>query len=140
MDRAPALSHVESLISQMDAQDARVRELQDAVEAARRALEDAERALRAAQVQRHSARHNRRARLEAMRKALAGPGRVIAVVSFRGGRVELPGVLLSATAARATVLTEDGELEFDLKATTYRSAGSGRGDAAAYSINPADVK
>lgn len=84
-------------------------------------------------------RASRRRGLLAVEAALAAGSAGILVRGYRDS-APLPGAVLKVTAARAVVLTEVGELEFDLKPRgAFARPGEGRGEARIYSIDVADL-
>lgn len=123
-----------------------VRAKYDAQEAAVDAFERAEAALKEARAALHSASPGwgnpsfattLRA-LDDVRQRASEGGKLIAVTAY--GRDPLPGVIVKATKARVTVLTERGEMEFDLNPrSVYGGAGQGRGEFRSYSIDPGDL-
>lgn len=88
----------------------------------------------------HGRRAEQKRGLAAVAAALEGGARGIIVHQTGYQMEDLPGAVLKVTAARATVLTERGEFEFDLKGnSSWTKPGDGRGDAKAYRIDVADL-
>jgi hypothetical protein len=97
------------------------------------AAEQEERA--AAGWNRSSSRRAQAHGLKAVQALIDGGAATIIVTSSYGDRHQLGGAIVKRTPARLLVLTERGEMEFNLKADTYGRTGSGRGDASSYSID-----
>lgn len=125
----------------LDAEEARITAAQAEVTRLQALLADAQQEVLAAigGSYRVSWRREARRGLVAVQALLDTGARAVTVSSH--SKFPMPGALVRVTAARATVLTEMGEMVFDLKTNnaSYGRPGSGRGDASPFWINVSDV-
>jgi hypothetical protein len=126
-----ALDLAESAMSSLDAEDARISAARAEVTRLKALLESARAEERAATGwQQSSRRREARRGLSAILPLLRAGQPGVVVRYGRGDPWPLVGVVVKLTAARVTVMTQLGEMEFDRKAAGHRSAGEGRGETA----------
>lgn len=133
-----ATSLLNARTAALDNEEARIAAARAEVARLTAELEAAQQELRNAEGYRgHSRRMGQRTGLNSVRKALDSGSKGIVVTCGRGADSTLiPGAIIKVTAARATVLTERGEMVFDLKGSTWKRPGEGMGDNSSYSIDP----
>lgn len=89
----------------------------------------------------HTRRARKRAGLTEVKRALTNGATGIPVYMRSSKTNPIPGAIVKRTPARLRVLTEKGEMEFDLKPRSdWRRPGDGRGDWGAYRINMEHVE
>jgi len=141
-DTTPAnpITLLADAIRDLDEKDGKVKAVFGEVARLTRLLDEAKKELQSTDgYHRRAERRNKRTGLNAVHAAIMAGNKAI-VVKCSGYQAQpIPGAVLKVTAARATVLTERGEMVFNLKATSWRSAGAGMADHSSYNINPSDL-
>lgn len=115
-----------SSLAALDQKEADIKATNDEVSRLRALLEAAEQNAKSVSgYMMNGHRHARRRGLGNVKAALDAGKKGIVVFSYGSSKNEIPGAILSHTKARLTVLTERGEMVFDLKGSTWKRPGDG---------------